>query len=187
MGASSGVAVDDGRRPERDQAESPDADSRESFEAFYRSHLPRVYRALAVTLGNPALAQEAADEAMARAFAHWRRVRQHDNPGGWAYRVGLNWATSWWRRVRRETPLVDQPHHPAAPPDPAATAALDALALLAVPQRAVVVCRVLLELSTHETAVVLGVAEGTVKSRLARALATLRRQLDEQATEKERP
>jgi RNA polymerase sigma-70 factor (ECF subfamily) len=75
-----------------------------SFEEFYRAQADRVYRSLAVTLGSPHLAREATDEAMARACASWRRVAELDNPGGWVYRVGLNWATSWWRKVRREQP-----------------------------------------------------------------------------------
>jgi RNA polymerase sigma factor (sigma-70 family) len=150
----------------------------EPFEAFYRAHVDRVYRALAVTLGDPHLAREATDEAMARSYAHWRRVRTLENPGGWAYRVGLNWATSWWRKVRRELP--QRPGDASVPPpDPEATAAQEALSRLAFPQRAVVVCRVLLDMSTAETAAVLGVAEGTVKSRLARALAALRATLEE--------
>jgi DNA-directed RNA polymerase specialized sigma24 family protein len=49
-----------------------------------------------------------------------------------------------------------------------------------VAQRAVVVCRVLLDLSTIETASVLGIAEGTVKSRLSRALDGLRAELTEE-------
>jgi RNA polymerase sigma factor (sigma-70 family) len=144
----------------------------EPFEAFYRAHVDRVYRALAVTLGDPQLAREATDEAMARSYAHWRRVRTLQNPGGWAYRVGLNWATSWWRKVRRELPHGPK-DVPVPPPDPAATAAQEALSRLAFPQRAVVVCRVLLDLSTAETAAVLGIAEGTVKSRCARGRAKL--------------
>ena len=157
-----------------------------SFEDFYRAQADRVYRALAVTLGNPHLAREATDEAMARACAHWRRVSQLDNPGGWAYRVGLNWATSWWRKVGRERPepdpRIDLPGPEAS--DPAsATAALHALSSLPTAFRAVVVCRVLLDLSVVQTAALLEVSEGTVKSRLARALAALRTAL----TEEERP
>jgi RNA polymerase sigma-70 factor (ECF subfamily) len=166
----------------------------EPFEAFYRAHVDRVYRALAVTLGDSQLAREAADEAMARAYAHWRRVRGLDNPGGWAYRVGLNWATSWWRKLRRERALPGGRRDAVVPPpDLEATAAREALARLALPSRAVVVCRVLLDMSTAETAVVLGVPEGTVKSRLARALAALRTALTEAdpetgtMTEKEQP
>ena len=147
------------------------------FEEFYRAEADRLYRALAVTLGDPHLAREAADEAMARAYAQWSRVRDHDNPGGWAFRVGLNWATSWWRKVRRERPLLVSADARDVVDSPGAAHALTALHTLPLPQRAVVVCRVLLDLSTVETAAVLGIAEGTVKSRLARGLAELRRAL----------
>jgi RNA polymerase sigma factor (sigma-70 family) len=152
-----------------------------SFEEFYRAHLDRVYRALAITLGSDDLAREATDEAMARAYARWRRVADLDNPGGWVYRVGLNWATSRWRKLRREfrRPPSDGDRLTAAP-DPAAIAARTALERLPVAQRAVVVCRVLLDLSTIETASVLGIAEGTVKSRLSRALDGLRAELTEE-------
>lgn len=150
------------------------------FEGFYRAEVDRVYRALVVTLGDRDLAREATDEAMARAYARWRKVSAHDNPGGWVFRVGLNWATSWWRKVRRERPLftdADAGHAWSAAPDPVGVAAFAALQAQPRAFRAVVVCRVLLGLSTVETATVLGVAEGTVKSRLARALAGMRETL----------
>ncbi len=154
-----------------------------SFEEFYRTQVDRVYRALAVTLASPQLAREATDEAMARACAHWRRVSQLDNPGGWTYRVGLNWATSWWRKVGREHPesdlLVELGGREAAD-TASATAALHALSGLPAAFRAVVVCRVLLDLSVAQTAALLEISEGTVKSRLARALATLRIELSEE-------
>ncbi|MEV7229562.1 sigma factor-like helix-turn-helix DNA-binding protein [Polymorphospora sp. NPDC051019] len=150
------------------------------FADFYRSHLGKVYRALALTLGNDDLAREAADEAMTRAYAHWGRVSGLDNPGGWVFRVGLNWATSWWRKARREQVRLDDWLHPrTAGPDPVALAARAAVERLPLKQRGVVVCRVLLELSTAETAATLGISEGTVKSRLSRALTTLRQALEE--------
>jgi len=150
-----------------------------SFEAFYRAQADRVYRALAITLGDPHLAREAADEGMARAFARWSGVSSLQNPGGWVYRVGLNWATSWWRKRRRERPMPAA-HELAAADDPQAASALAAVRELPLAPRAVVVCRVLLDLSTVETAEVLGIPAGTVKSRLARALATLRAALNEE-------
>jgi RNA polymerase sigma-70 factor (ECF subfamily) len=153
----------------------------EPFEEFYRGQGDAVYRALAVALGDPDLAREATDEAMLRAYARWQRVGAMDNPGGWVFRVGLNWATSWWRRIRRERPLLVEEHHPQVDgPDTDTDAAVAALAALPLTQRAVVVCRVLLELSTAETATILGIAEGTVKSRLARALSGLRTRLTEE-------
>ncbi|SCL13881.1 RNA polymerase sigma-70 factor, ECF subfamily [Micromonospora rhizosphaerae] len=145
------------------------------FEQFYRDHVDRIHRALALAVGDVAVAREAADEAMARAYARWDRVRRLDNPAGWVFRVGLNWATSWWRKVRRERPPADEWQAPMAPgPDPAGLAARSALDRLPAGQRTVIVCRVLLDLSTAETAAVLNLTEGTVRSRLSRGLAGLR-------------
>jgi RNA polymerase sigma factor (sigma-70 family) len=164
----------DQANPDRRWADEP-------FEAFYAGAADRVYRALAVTLADPHLAREATDEAMARAFARWRQVAARENPGGWCFRVGLNWATSWRRKLRRERPMSDDVRGPTAPgPDPAATSAVAALARLPLTQRAVVVCRVLFNLSTAETASALRIAEGTVRSRLSRAIAALRRELTEE-------
>ena len=153
----------------------------DGFEAFYRANADRVYRALAVTLRRDELAREAVDEAMARAYAKWRTVGHLDNPAGWVFRVGLNWATSWWRKHRRESPPVSgDDDHPAADPTPDGT--LLALAALPLPQRAVITCRILLDLTTAETADALGLSEGTVKSRLARGLAALRAELSTEET-----
>ena len=58
-----------------------------------------------------------------------------------------------------------------APPTPAADPSLErALAALPVEQRAVVVCRYLLDWSEFQTAEALQIAPGTVKSRLSRGL-----------------
>ncbi|MBU2668976.1 RNA polymerase sigma factor [Actinoplanes bogorensis] len=152
----------------------------DGFEAFYRVNADRVYRALAVTLRRDELAREAVDEAMARAYAKWRTVGQLDNPAGWVFRVGLNWATSWWRKHRRETAPVGGDDHPASDATPDGT--LLALAGLPLPQRAVITCRILLDLTTAETAEALGLSEGTVKSRLARGLAALRVELSTEET-----
>jgi len=148
-----------------------------SFEAFYRARVDRVYRALAVTLADPDLAREATDEAMARAYQRWSTVAGYENPGGWVFRVGLNWATSWWRRARLHGGELPELAAPAA--DPVTAEAWQALRRLDVKHRTVVVCRILLDLSTAETALVLETPVGTVKSRLARALAALRASLSE--------
>ena len=92
---------------------------------------------------------------MARAFARWSGVRSLQNPSGWVYRVGLNWATSWWRKRRREQPMPAT-HELAAADDPQAAAALAAVRELPLAPRAVVVCRVLLDLSIVETAIPTG-------------------------------
>ncbi|MBL7259584.1 RNA polymerase sigma factor [Paractinoplanes lichenicola] len=152
----------------------------EDFESFYASTSDRVYRALAVALGDVHLAREAADEAMARAFVRWRQVKVVDNPAGWVFRVGLNWATSWRRKLRRERAFPETEHGlPGFEPGLPDGDAEAALARLPIPTRAVVVCRVLFGLSTAETAAVLQIAEGTVRSRLSRAKSALRDSLEE--------
>jgi RNA polymerase sigma-70 factor (ECF subfamily) len=184
-GADGEADVDDADAADADadaedtHADAPDAAT--GFEAFYRAHADTVRRALAVTLGDAQVAAEATDEAMTRALARWRRVSVHESPAGWVYRVGLNWAVSRWRRQRREAPLdAGGPgdERTVDPPDPVAAAAGDALRTLPLDQRAVVVCRVLLECSTGETAALLRIPTGTVKSRLARGLALLRTTID---------
>ena len=61
-----------------------------NFDDFYRAHAGSIGRALEITLGDPELAEDATNEAMARALQRWRRVSKYDNAPGWVYRVGLN-------------------------------------------------------------------------------------------------
>ena len=146
------------------------------FSGFYAQVRGPVARALAVTLGDADLAADAADEALARAYASWAKVARMANPSGWVYRVGLNWARSGLRRRNQWHPgltaVVDP--GPAAPVEPSLVAAL---AALSVRQRSVVVCRYLLGYSDHETSVALGLRPGTVRSSLQRGLRRLRDEL----------
>lgn len=147
------------------------------FTAFYRQHYQDVARALSYTLGDTDLAREATDEAMARAYPRWATLRDYDNPGGWVYRVGLNWARSAHRRLARRLPFRE-PASCTQPPiaDPAVAEALRELDLRL---RSVVVCRLLLDWSTADTARALGVRPGTVKSRLHHALRILATRLED--------
>lgn len=145
-----------------------------SFDEFFREHRDRVGRALALTLTDEDLGFEAADEAMAKALQRWDTVRQYSNPEGWVYRVGLNWARSFLRKRRRaksKAALVARPH--TTTDTPANTDLEGAIARLSDDHRSVVVLRFYWDLTTDQTAEVLGVAPGTVKSRLSRALDAL--------------
>ena len=68
------------------------------FETFYATNIGPLVGALTATLANPPIAQDAAQEAMLRASQRWEKVHSLHNPMGWCYRVGLNWATSRWRK-----------------------------------------------------------------------------------------
>ncbi len=161
------------------------SDRRRDFDAFYRSHRSEIARALAFTLGSTSLAEEAVDEAMARAYQRWTELSQYDNPAGWVYRAGLNWAKSWkrsaFRRARREEKAARQAalHSTENTSTAEATDELfAALNKLSINQRSVVVLRHYCDWSVSETADALGISEGTVKSRSARGLSHLRDVLD---------
>ncbi len=149
-----------------------------AFDDFYRQHAQSIARALEVTLGDAELAEDALNEAMARALQRWKRVSHFDNAPGWVYRVGLNWALSWKRKRRRER---EQPVSFASPTTEIEMVDAElahAISVLSIEHRAVVVCRYQLDWSTAQTAEALSIAEGTVKSRLARALDAIRRTME---------
>ncbi len=155
-----------------------------SFDAFYVATYEDVARALSITLGDAGWGREAADEAMTRAFDRWSDVSQYSNPGGWVYRVGLNWARSWHRKLNRRLPWTTDTIALPSTPD----SSLDeALADLDVKYRAVVVCRYLLDWSTEETARALDLPTGTVKSRLSTGLTHLRSKLETAAPAESSP
>lgn len=148
----------------------------DSFDVFYRSHRTPIARALALAIGDVDLASDATDEAMARAYERWSMVSRLDRPDAWVHRVGLNWSVSVLRRLRRSPHRLYEPAALDGPQvaDPDVHAALGALD---VKHRSVVVCRHLLGWSVADTALALGVREGTVKSRLHRALRALEARL----------
>jgi RNA polymerase sigma-70 factor (ECF subfamily) len=129
-------------------------------------------------VGDRRLAEDLVAEGFARAWASWPKVSKHPAPRAWVLRTALNLRVSWWRRRRRETPLVDtdtvSPPASAEGIDPSLMAALNRLSAR---QREVIVLRVLLDLDTHTTAAVLGIAPGTVTAHLSRAADALQRDL----------
>jgi RNA polymerase sigma factor (sigma-70 family) len=145
----------------------------DSFERFYAESWQIVYRALVVGIGDSDLAREAVDEAMVRAYERWRTVSTMANREGWVYRVASNWAMSRLRRRRlrfRTASSVAATHDP----DVVDPKLLKAVRGLSQRHRDVVVARYLLDMSESATAQALGIPEGTVKSRLSRALDELK-------------
>lgn len=154
--------------------ESPVSDSELflDFGVFYREVWNRVYGPLAVTLRDHELAAEAVDEAMVRAFQKWSKVRSYDNPVGWVYRVAMNYARNRLRRRWREVSWgAVEPTWEMATPNPELMAAM---LNLPIHQRQIVVLRFVFDWSNGEIGNALGIPEGTVKSRLHRALGVLK-------------
>ncbi len=96
----------------------------------------------------------------------------------WLYKIVLNTSRELRRRHRRESDALpsDYGERPGAEPESAKHDHEVANALKRLPerQREVVVLRFYEELSTKETARIMGCREGTVKTHLHRALAALR-------------
>jgi len=148
-----------------------------SFETFYKATRPRIFRAVALVLGETDVALDATEEAMTRAAERWPVVGRYDNPAGWVYRVALNWARTHLRRLTRERgALVFEPGYEQRLPDPEL---IDAVLTLPTGYRAVIVARFFLDWSVEETALVLQIPEGTVKTRTHRALKRLRKVIEE--------
>lgn len=150
------------------------------FATFYEANIDALIGALSAALIDPGLAQDAAQEAMARACQRWKKVGQYDNPMGWCYRVAMNWTTSRWRKRKREvTTNTFSPAAAIANVHITDYSLVDALMQLDLDQRSVVVLRLWMDWSVEATAEALGVPTGTVASRLHRALGKLRVILDE--------
>jgi RNA polymerase sigma-70 factor (ECF subfamily) len=150
-------------------------DSEEGYERFCARVGPRLVGSLTLYCGDRLLAEEIAQEALARAFERWGRVGGMASPEAWTYRTAFNFARSSFRRSaaerRARSRMVVMP---ALPDATDAIAVRDAVRTLPTRQRAVIVARFYLGLDVAETASVLGCREGTVKAHTFKALANLR-------------
>jgi RNA polymerase sigma-70 factor (sigma-E family) len=141
------------------------------------------YRVAYRMVGSREDARDIAQEAMARAYARWPKVR--DRAGGWVGRVTTNLALDLLRRRSRTAPAPVE-----LTTDTAAAAALRtdlvaALRRLPRRQRDVVVLRYLADLPEADVAAALGCSTGTVKQHAHRGLAALRASLDLTSTDAE--
>lgn len=150
-----------------------------SFVVFHRDHRDRLVASLALHLQDAHLAAEAVDHAMAKAWGRWDDLDDHGDAGAWVYRVARNWATSWLRRLRFRSNKPVPDRGTTDPPPSGSPELRRAIESLSDAHRAVIVLRLLHEMSTREAALALGVAEGTVRSRMSRALDRLRDHLHE--------
>lgn len=155
-----------------------DEREREAFRGYVAARSPALLRTAYLLTGNRSDAEDLLQTALAKTYLAWDRIREREALDGYVRRVMVNTRTSWWRRGRvDEHPTGDLPETAGRE----ATADVDlhdalwtALAGLPKRQRVAVVLRYYEDLSEAETARVMGVAVGTVKSTTARALAKLR-------------
>jgi RNA polymerase sigma-70 factor (sigma-E family) len=161
----------------------PSYPSYPSFSSYVRARRPVLLRTARSLTANPSDAEDLLQTALTKTYVAWERIEDHRALDGYVRRALLNTRTSQWRKRRVDEFACDELPEPEPAPgedeDPAERQALhDAMwrAIMKLParQRAMVVLRYYEDLSEVQTAEVLGVSVGTVKSAVSRALGKLR-------------
>lgn len=165
---------------------------RDAYEEIVRRHQQIAFRTAWVITGSAADAEEAAQDAFVKAYRALGRFREGAPLRPWLLTIVANEARNRVRAAGRRERLVlrvaEERRPGGAVPSPEA-ALLDserrehllaAIERLPDPAREAIACRYLLELSEEETAAALDCPQGTVKSRVSRALERLRAELGEE-------
>ena len=152
---------------------SKDDDFAEFVSSRWRTAV-RTAMALGCSLAD---AEDLAQTAFLRAYVAWPKVVNADRPDAYFSRILVNAYRDTHRvRWRRERPIAEIPEA-VGEDEAAAAASVDALrravANLSQGQREVIALRYFVRLTESEIAATLGIAPGTVKSRISRALHAL--------------
>ena len=146
------------------------------FQSFVAGRMDRWRRSAYLMCQDWHTADDLVSVTVAKLYRHWRSVRAADNPDAYAQRVLTRvWIDERRRPWRREERLVEPDLDGTIAPEVTDREFLSTLlASLGRRQRAVVVLRFYLDYSVEETAEILGISQGTVKSQSARGLQALR-------------
>jgi len=144
------------------------------FDEFVFARRAALVRTAYLLTGSHPDAEDLVQTALIKCVPHWKQIA--DRPEPYVRQVLVRESVSRWRRRRwRETSTDAVPEQTQAAPDLDQRETLRrALGTLAPRQRAVMVLRYYEDLTEKETASVLGVAVGTVKSQARDGLARLR-------------
>jgi RNA polymerase sigma-70 factor (sigma-E family) len=143
------------------------------FDEFVVARSGALLRTAYLLTGNHHDAEDLVQTSLVKAVARWDKVREHEP---YVRRILVHESISRWRRRRwRETSTPDVVDRPGPAADLDQNLVLrEALGRLAPRQRAVIVLRYFDDLTEAQTADVLGISVGTVKSQSRDALARLR-------------
>ena len=152
------------------------------FEGYAAARAPALRRTAYLLCGDWHRAEDLTQSALVKLYVAWRRAARADNVDAYARKVLLRcWLDEGRRGGRqREVPMADlfgPAEGAVAAPDEQVglrDALLDALRRMPDRQRACVVLRFWEDLSVAQTAALLDISEGTVKSQTSRGLAALR-------------
>jgi RNA polymerase sigma-70 factor (sigma-E family) len=155
----------------------------EDFTVFVRSRSSALLRsAYLLTAGDRQAGEDLVQSALAHAYTRWRRIRDPDATEAYVRQILFRMAIRRnRRRASTELPTPEPSETGSSPaPQDAVTERVSIWPLLqglSAQQRAVVVLRYYEDLPDDQIAVVLGCAQGTVKSHGNRALRALRESL----------
>lgn len=155
-----------------------DREGRAAFDMLVRMRYGDLRRTAYRLTGNWASAEDLVQASLAKTWARWDRLRDQDAGEAYARKVMATTSISWWRRrSSTEVPRPDLGDRQDADPTDAVGEREEmtrALARLPRRMRAVLVLRYAEDRTEAETADLLGISVGTVKSTGSRALARLR-------------
>ena len=177
------LAVDAGVRSQVSGQDSVSARDAE-FEAYMLARQAGLLRTAYLLTGDQHTAEDLVQTALAKLYLSWDKVQRRELIDGYVRRIIVNEHNSLWRRAwkRRELSTDTVPDRPtvAGRHDEGRSAALwEFVQTLPRKQRAVIVLRYYEDLSEAETADILGISIGTVKSQASRALAGMRARVQE--------
>jgi RNA polymerase sigma-70 factor (ECF subfamily) len=141
------------------------------FEGFYRDEAQAVFASVYLLCRDARVAEDATQEAFARALERWERLRGESWRGGWVTTTAVNVARRGLRRPRL-LPATSSPG-----PTEEGVDLWEAVARLPRRQQQVVVLTFRLGLSAEEIAPILRCRSGTVRTHLARAREALRQSI----------
>ena len=149
------------------------------FAAYLQARQASVLRTAYLLTGDRHTAEDLVQTAFAKLYLSWDRVRDQGSMDGYLRRILVNennslWRRGWKRREHATDELPEPTPHLDEHDDGRSGALWDLVQSLPKKARAVLVLRYYEELSESETAEVLGISVGTVKSQTSRALAALR-------------
>lgn len=155
------------------------------FEQFFREEFPRLVPMLHAVCGDRQHAEDLAQDALAAAQRDWDRIAGYDKPGAWVRRVALNASSNARRRQRRESAGLRRVGvgEPVTVPGTSDDALWRLVRRLPEQQRWAVALHYVEDRSVADIAEVLHCSQGTVKTHLSRARATLARQLGQPTQE----
>jgi RNA polymerase sigma factor (sigma-70 family) len=158
----------------------------ELVEVLFRRHYAELLRLAVVMLGSREAAEDAVQEAFVSLHRNWRSLRDPRAAEAYLRSAVLNRCRSWVRRQvtqRAPRPLMLVREQQESSEDTAGDrdevgSLVTAMRTLARRQREVLACRYVLEMSVAETAQLLQLSEGSVKTHAHRGLQALQRRIE---------